>query len=794
LVQLRSNPAFALAVVLTVALGIGAVSAVFTLADPILFRPLPYEDADRIVRVSARGGGPGSYVQVADFLEAEAGHPGFASVASIATDAVGRVESNDAVVLSYGVTAGFFEVFSVHLAVGRPFAPSEYQVQDWTLPAHPTNRVAILSYGLWQSAYGGRGDIVGRTLTLAPDARGRQTFEIVGVLQPDFVFPDIVNRPPDFLTPIAVNPGLRGDPRGNTELFGRLEPGVELPAATTEMQAILERVERAYPQYPQSRRALVTPLREALFQSARTPLFTLLVATLGALLLACANLAHLCLARLRSRQRELSVRLALGSGRWRLIRQLSTEVGLLALAGGAASLLVARWTFAFMMEKAPDVPFFRAYRLLPSAVDLRVLIFSALLVLVATSLFGVLPALLAARRDPRVGLQAGSLDTHRRGRQTRSLIAAQTMLAAFLLVVCGLMIRSFAHLALQPLGFEPVGVQLVTIDSPRGFAVPGDASARFVFHRRVYEHLRERLPAQTTVADGVPGLMLPGLVDRPDRGERQPRVHAFSVAGTFFETFGLSLVEGRLFDDREAFANAPVAVIDRRAASLLWPGESPLGKSLRDTRGAVRRVVGVVTTVATDIRPGAESPGTAYTPFSLQARAWLFARPTTSSGSFEEVRRIVREVEPAAYVRFNPILPFEIVLAQPRFLAMLLGAVGVLTIALTAVGTFGVTRYEVTRRLREMGIRAAFGASPTQIQTGILAGALAPAMLGVAGGLGGSWWYATILAPLLFGLQPRDPSTLAVVALVVLAIVACASWVTAARASRISPVDVLHAD
>jgi hypothetical protein len=154
LVQLRSNPGFALAAVFTIALGIGAVSAVFTLADPILFRPLPYEDADPIVRVRARGGGFGSYVQVADFLESEAGHSGFASVASIATDAVGRVGGSDAVVLSYGVTAGFFEVFSVRLAVGRPFAPSECQVQDWTLPAHPTNRVAILSYGLWQSAYG----------------------------------------------------------------------------------------------------------------------------------------------------------------------------------------------------------------------------------------------------------------------------------------------------------------------------------------------------------------------------------------------------------------------------------------------------------------------------------------------------------------------------------------------------------------------------------------------------------------------------------------------------------------
>jgi hypothetical protein len=440
------------------------------------------------------------------------------------------------------------------------------------------------------------------------------------------------------------------------------------------------------------------------------------------------------------------------------------------------------------------VPSFRAYRLLPAAVDLRVLVFSVLLVVVATSLFGVLPALLAARRDPRAGLQAGNLDTHRRGRQAGSLIVAQTMLAAFLLVVCGLMIRSFAHLALQPLGFEPVGMHLVTIDPPGGFAGSSDANARFVFHRRVYEHLRERLHASTTVADGIPGLMLPGLVDRSDRGEQQPRVHAFSVAGTFFETFGLSLVEGRLFDDREAFANAPVAVIDRRAASLLWPGESPLGQSLRDTRGAVRRVVGVVTTVATDIRPGAESPGTAYTPFSLQARASLFVRPTASSGSFEEVRRIVREVEPAAYVRLNPILPFEIVLAQPRFLAMLLGAVGVLTIALTAVGTFGVTRYEVTRRLREMGIRAACGASPTRIQTGILAGALAPAIVGVAGGLAVSWWYATVLAPLLFGLQPRDPSTLAAVGLLVLVIVTCASSVPAARASRVSPVDVLHAD
>jgi len=784
--QLGRSPGFALAVILTVGLSVGAVSAVFTLADPMLFRPLPYPDAERIVLVRALPANPTSYVKVADYLEAEAAHPGFASVASFTNSVSGRLEGSNVPVFAYGITGGFFDVFDVRLAVGRPFLDNEYGVGQ--------PQVAILSHGFWQTALGGRDDVIGQRLRVAW-AGGGWVLDIVGVLPPGFVFPDIVNRPPDLLTPLVVDPALRGDVRrGDTELIARLMPGATVNNAAAQMQNILRRVEAAYPAYGSGRQALLIPLQNALFRNTRAPLLMLLGATLCALLLACVNLAHLFLARFRSRERELGIRLALGVGPSRLVRQLATEAGVVALLGGLLSMPVAGAALVGIMVAAPDVPVMRGYRLLPAEIDLRVLGFTLALLVVAVVIFGVVPAMLATRGELRPRLQTGGFSTGRLGRKSSSLVVAQAALAAALLVVCGSIVASFAYLASRPLGFDPTGLQLVTVESQSEARTQYDVVADFALHRQVYEHLRDRWWGAVTLSGGVPGLTIAALADRPDRGAEPPRVRSYPVAGTFFGALELSLVEGRLFDDREAFANAPVAVVDQRAARILWPGGEAVGQAILDTSGTLRTVVGVVATVATSLVSPEESPGTSYTPFPAETRASLLARPTSRPGDLEELQRLTMEAAPTAYVQLNPLLPFEQVLGVPRFLARLLGTLGVLVVALTIVGVFGVVHHEVGRRIRELTIRLFLGASPQRLRGQVLAGALIPATLGVAIGLTSSWPYTATLEALLFGVEPHSPVTLLVAGLLVLLLVVFGSWLPAWRASRLDAAHVLRAE
>jgi hypothetical protein len=271
-------------------------------------------------------------------------------------------------------------------------------------------------------------------------------------------------------------------------------------------------------------------------------------------------------------------------------------------------------------------------------------------------------------------------------------------------------------------------------------------------------------------------------------------VLSYPVAGSYFDTLGLSVVDGRPFDDREAFANAPVAVVDQRAARTLWPGESALGQAIVDTGGTLRTVVGVVASVATSIVNPEQGTGTSFTPFDAERNALLMARPTATSGGLEALRRLVLDIEPTSYVETSPFRPIEQSQAQPRFLARLLSMLGLLVIALTIVGVFGVVHHEDARRLREMGIRVLLGASPTRLQWQVLAAVLIPATVGVTVGVASSWPYMGTLQALLFGVEPHSPVTLLATGLFVLLLVTGGSWLPAWQASRADAVQVLRAE
>jgi predicted permease len=776
-------PGTAFAIVTTVAVGVGATTAVFTLADPMLFRPLPYPESDRLVRISARSDRPFPALHVPDFLQLEESHRGFEAVAAFNVSHTGPIAGRAEEAFAYQVTRGFFDVLRVRPFLGREFLPEEYQV-------NAGGDAAILTYGFWRTAFGADPAAVGGTFDFG-GSRPRR-LRVVGVLPREFVLPDHVNRPPDFFLAFAPDPALAGNPYSSIGPIGRLAPGVTGDAAAAELEGILRAIEQAFPQYARSRQPVVRSLQAALFGSVRTPLLMLLGATACVLMLACANLAHLFLARLQARRREFGVRLALGAGRWRLVRLLTIESALYAALGGAAALASAQWIFDLIIARTPE--FSHVYRLLPARVDLRVTLFAAALAGVALLIAGALPALRASRLDVRDALADGGASTAgpRRSRASGTLVMLQSAVAMALVVIGALLVHSFARLAWQPLGFEPHAVSTLGLTLPEDEAA--DAATRIAVRRRLYDHLRDRLQAPVTVAGGWPGMTLPGVVARPGAGEDAPRPIAYPAAGTFAEVFGLRLLGGRFHTDAEAFGDAPVAVVDRRAAERLWPGEDPLGRVVVDGSGAERQVIGVVETLRTHLTND-EMDGTVFVPFGHAPRFMDVAIRVGERGpSLDEIQSAIQEAAPGARATLWPFRPFERTLGQPRFLAALLGTLNVITLILAAVGIFGVVNHGASRRTREIGIRLALGATAARIRRMVVTGALAPAALGMAAGAGIALWWTPALQSLLFGIEPSDPLTYAAAAAIVTLVVIAGSLLPAWRVSRVPPTSALRAE
>jgi putative ABC transport system permease protein len=789
----RKQPAVTATMLLTLALGIGANTAVFSVVHAVLLRDLPYPQPQQLVIIHEKRPAEGvmnNVVSPADFLDWSRLNRSFSTLAAFMASPADLTGAGDPVQLTVGgVTSRFFDVFGVRPLHGRTFAPDEDVLGQ--------HRVAMLSYGLWQQRFGSDPSIVGRTITL-----NGITQQVIGVLPPEFEAP---GGPVDLWAPLVLRGGSESAPRASHYLFayGRLKPGVAFETARSEMDAIGRQLEQQYPDLSRGHGAHVVMLRDEIVQPVRRGLVVLSVAVAFVLLIACTNVANLLLARAAGRRRELAIRAAVGAARSRLLRQALTESIVLAVVSGALGLLVASFLLRVLVTQTP--PALRGLGLERATLDPTVLGFTLLLCVTAGAVAGLLPAWLNWREDPGEPLRGSErAPIGPRKRIRFALIVAEVSLTSLLLVGAGLMLRSFERVLSQPSGFETAGRLTAMVTLPRSRY--GDADAIRRGRREIEKRLRAIAGVLTvgattalpfTMADSRGGITIDGYERR--EGDAPVRGHIRVVTTDYFRAMGIHLAEGRTFNDSDDATAAPTIVINDTMARRYWPGSSALGKRVRfNQKGEPwREVVGVIQDVRhwgldRDVNPEI------YVPHEQQPAPNLAIVLHTSLANaatlVPEVRRLVLD--------FDPNLPLgatrtmeEVAarsVAARRWSAVLLGSFALLALMLAGVGIYGVMTHLVASRTSEIGIRLTLGARPGEVLRQMVGEGLLHTASGLALGLLVSVALMRGLRTLLYEVAPTDPLTLVVVALTLLAVSGIACFGPALRAMRIDPVQALR--
>jgi putative ABC transport system permease protein len=794
--SLVKTPVFSLIVVLTLALGIGANTAVFSFVNGILLRPLPFHEPERLVRIeSLRGGHPGgiSLRELQDLREQMGGV--FAAVTSYRPGAAYNISEGDGPpeeATAALVSRDLFEVLGVPLAHGGPWPPEYDRERSFGV---------VLSHGFWQRRFGGDPAILGRKITLdaAPN------YVVHGILPPGFDFPDGVDihRSPVISPQQLEDRSLRG-PYG----LARLAPGVTHEQARAALEAFGRRLAE---QSPDTNRGVgfgLTPLAETYVGEVRPYLLLLLAAVGFVLLIACVNVVNLLLARAVRRDQEIAVRVALGSSRGRLIRQLLGESLLLGLAGGAASLaLAALGVRALRALVRADLPSWMEIGL-----DGRVLAFTLVISLLAGVLAGLAPALQASRPDLGTLLRQatrGGSDSRGRSRLRRGFVVAEIALACVLLAGASLMVQSFDRLRRVDLGFQPQNLLTFRVALPWSKYAPEDSIA---FYRDLLQRL-EALPGVTAagMASNLPLTHVAsgagGDDDRPvpvaegqsvEEQLANPYVNLQRVSPGYFRALGLRPREGRLLAETDRKEALPVAVIDSELASRLWPGQSALGKRLRAGRESStwREVVGVVPAVRQEALTGSPAYDL-YVPH-LQAPSvnqYLVLRTTIPPARLiEPATRAVWAVDPDQSNYDVATMEERIAdrIWQRRVASVLFTTFAVLAALLAAVGIYGVTSYGVSQRTREIGIRMALGAQRRDTLRLILEETLRLTLAGVATGLVAAFLLTRLMESLLYTVSATDPLTFLLVPLLLIAVALLAGFLPARRGTRIEPLVALR--
>ena len=803
--MLARNPGFTVVAVLTLALGIGANTAIFSVIDAVLLNRMPYLNADRLVMVWEQSPGRGWFrniVSAANFVDWRKLNPVFTGMAAVdegTYDVSGTGEPLE--VRGEQVSADFFSVLGVQAALGRTFTPEEDQPGG--------ARAAVLSNRLWKERYGADPALVGHEITI-----NRSRFTVIGVLPPGFYFPPWGDKADLWIAGLD----LRRPERTWHEYvsIARLKPGVTIAQAQAEMDTIARGLEKQYPEQKGWGVQLVN-LHEQVVGDTRPALLVLLAAVGMVLLIACANLANLQLARAAAREKEIAVRAALGAERHRIVRQLLTESVLLAIIGGGLGLLLASWGVTLLVRLTPqDTP-----GLNQVGVNAGVLGFTLVLSIAAGIVFGLAPAFGASRVDPNQSLKEGSRGSTQGASSNRLrglLVSAELALALVLLVGAGLLIRTFIALSQVDLGLEPHNVLTMRI------ALLGpkyqERSRQTEFFRQLLQKLGS-LPGVTSAAviDGG-GLAPDGgngdafmIVGRPVPPPSELPDAVFRVISPdYFRTMGIPLLRGRYFTEADNQEAPGAAIISEKLARNFWPGGEPIGSELtfptlevavpgvaarRLKRFAIVGIVKAVKNRGLEVEaeeevyvPYSQYP-TFYSPRTLVARTSV--EPTLLVSAIRHEVTMLDNDQPISEIR-----TMDQVVAQAaaghRFPMVLLGLFAALAMALAGVGIYGVTSYSVGRRAHEIGIRVALGARRAHVLRLVLSGSMRWVLAGLALGISGSLGLTRLLRDLLYGVRPTDPLVLGAVSLLLSSVALVASYIPARRATKVDPMAALRCE
>jgi putative ABC transport system permease protein len=786
--SLRRAPGFTAVAVLTLALGVGATTAIFSVVDAVVWRPLPFAQPERLVTVRSALAEDLPYWR--DHLQSSAQWEAYAQQTMLLT---GGPQPERLGVMA--ISPGLFSLLGRAPALGREFLPGDEQ---------PGNApVALISDAFWKNQFGGDPDVLGRPLVL-----DGQTYRIAGVMPAEFAFP---RRGFSAWVPLALEVGPGGGrPPAHVDVISRLRDGVTVAAAQAELRLVNRQLDQARPG-TSARNATLQGLNEFRINPGPRKAMLLFLGAIGfVLLIACVNVATLMLARSAARHRELTIRSALGAGRWRILRQLLTESLILTALGSAGGLVVGCWAAKLLWAFTPrDITFLVINKV---GVDYRVVVFVCLLTGLSTMFSGLIPAwrtVLGISAQPMDDLTRTATAGPRHTRFLRTLVVTEVALSFVLLAGAGLMARSFVKLSEDSPGFEPANLLAMTLNLPRG-PYPALDSQK-LFFGRLQDSLRA-MPevAETALAAGVPpvnaGFYLEVQLEIEGRepqslGGPETLLPFNNVAADYFRVMRIPLVRGRSFDAQDAAGATPAVIINQTLAGRFWPDGDPVGQRIRvSARLPWLTIVGV----AGDVK--AMGPGDPngsyeiYTPLaqtSSLARTTVVIRTRTAPAALlEAVKRRVWAIDPAL-----PVGEIDTVenllagtLATERFYLLLMGAFAGGAIALVAVGLYGVMAYSVALRTREMGVRLALGASPRALFKLVLQQGFSLAVAGVGIGLVAALSLTRLLKSLLFGVTPTDPLTMALIAIGVGAIALLACFIPARRATKVDPVVALRAE
>jgi predicted permease len=791
----RHAPAFTAVAGLTIALGLGATTAIFSVVDALILRPLPYPDADRIVMVwmdNRRQNNREDYHSYPNLQDLKTQNGVLSTLAPYAQSGLNLTSDGEPQRVIAGVLpAEAFTALGVKPIVGRLYGAEN--------EATGNDAVIVLSEGLWRARFASDKDIVGKQI----ETNGRKR-TVVGVMPKDFAFP---SEGTQLWVPLVIPDRVKtARSQFAYPAIGRLKPGVSLERARSEMSAIAKRLEK---QYPTNRDygVYLNPLpNQVVGPTLRTTLWITLGAVAAVLLIACANVANLLLSRAAVREREVTVRMALGASGGRLVRQLLTESVLLSVLAGLLGVGLASAGLSILRTMAPpDLP-----RMNVVSLNGTVLIVSAVLTIATGIVFGLVPAMQTSRTKLSETLRDGGRGSTGRGGQRlrRSIVAAQLALVVVLLAGAGLLVRTFITLQRTSLGFEPSNVLTLTVQLPG--AKYGDNRSVSAFYQTLLERVRA-IPGVVN-AGTVTTMMLTktpnssgGMAEGRTPRDEDNEVTFDATSPDFFKTIGARLVAGRFFKAGDRDSSQQVAIINEHMAKYYWPGTSAIGKRFRfggpttdTTRAPWMTIVGVVADMR---RTGVDMPvrEELFAPFEQgQSNGNVLAIRTTRSpmSIVPSVRAAIRSIDanqPVSNVRTMDDMLSRLI-AQRRFSMTLVVAFAGLALVLAAIGAYGVTSYLVSQRTKEIGVRLALGADPGRVTRLVVLDGMRVGVVGLVVGVVGALGVTRLASSLLYGVSPRDPLTIVAVSSFLLIVVALANYFPARRASRVDPLVALRQD